>query len=115
MTFFIHRPKGQKGETMIDQIVSSIESLARRSLLLDRRATLKQQIREMNRCGSCGRWMHYPDCPREKPTMTGYNRGPSMNGSPCELFVMTRSSHELVAEWSDEIQRIEDELGIAAK
>jgi hypothetical protein len=38
-------------------------------------------------CGDCSKWMKSSECPQERSTMSGYNKGPSCEGRKCEAFV----------------------------
>ena len=37
------------------------------------------------KCGDCSFWMKSSECPQER-NVNGWNKGPSMNGTPCEKF-----------------------------
>lgn len=47
------------------------------------------------RCGNCDKWMKSRECPQEKSSMTGYSKGPNMNGFPCSEFVESVGVQEL--------------------
>lgn len=52
-------------------------------------------------CGDCKLWMT-SECPREK-NVNGWNRGPSMNGTICEIFDEKPISTEMRAQWKQEL------------
>lgn len=68
---------------------------------------LNDSIRDLSpRCGTCFLWMKSRECPREKPNMTGYRQGPSMNGVACEKFTETEWVTKLREERKAELATI---------
>jgi hypothetical protein len=55
--------------------------------------------RAVPHCGDCTHWMKSKECPRET-TVNGWQRGPSMNGTPCLIFDPTQDHLEDVAALS---------------
>jgi hypothetical protein len=57
------------------------------------------------RCGECTHWMKSKECPREV-NVNGWNRGPNVNGTPCDSFNPTKRHLENVAAFKAEIGRV---------
>lgn len=61
------------------------------------------QVRATKNCGNCAHWMRSRSCPRET-NVNGWNRGPSMNASPCEKFTSSPEHVKAVANLTKEVQ-----------
>lgn len=85
--------------------------LSRRTGLLDRQATLVNDLFKLTReCGSCRFWMT-SDCPREvHDNRIGRKRGPSMGAPICQKFAMSDSDARLKAKWEAELSDVRAQL-----
>lgn len=77
---------------------------------LDRQRTLRRELRRLSsECGSC-RWWMTRDCPAEKPSNTGYSRGPSMGAPICAKFELSSTSRTIQQQWQDELAQLKAAL-----
>jgi hypothetical protein len=56
---------------------------------------LRREIRNPPTCGTCQHWMKSRECPRQKPSMRGYSKGPSSTELPCHKFSETQTATDL--------------------
>ncbi len=90
--------------------------LSQRTGLLDRQATLVNDLFKLSRqCGSCRFWMTN-DCSREvHDNRIGRKRGPSMGAPICQQFAISDSDAGLKARWEADLAEVRAQLAPKAE
>lgn len=90
----------------VDRVFDRIKSLCEVEAKLYAIDSLKKEIVSLKRkrCGSCDNWMKSSNCPKEKPTMSGYNEGPNCNTIACNIFVRKKWNADLILEKEQELK-----------
>lgn len=68
----------------IDRVIGALGRISELAQIRADKAEADQTDRR--RCGNCVDWMKSRECPREKPSRTGYSQGPSSEAPACPQF-----------------------------